>query len=172
MSQKIKILERNICNIAEYMLSYQYCVGRRDGIGRRAGLKILWWRHRMGSTPSPAPIILAVLLLLRRKLEYATTYKLSSFIDTYHCDVFPDDKTPEKEGQTDSRDEEQPSGGRRDRHHRRNLRKIVKTKDETIVIQVGADKVKFEMMRWSVSTVTTPSNRTCKDRRSCRGRRS
>ena len=73
--------------------------------------------------PSPAPIILAVLLLLRRKLEYATTYKLSSFIDTYHCDVFPDDKTPEKVGQTDSRDEEQPSGGRRDRHYRRNLRK-------------------------------------------------
>ena len=31
--------------------------------------------------------------------------------------------------------------------------KIVKTKDETIVIQVGADKVKFEMMRWSVSKV-------------------
>lgn len=32
--------------------------------------------------------------------------------------------------------------------------KIVKTKPETIVIQVGADKVKFEMMRWSVSSVT------------------
>jgi preprotein translocase subunit YajC len=31
--------------------------------------------------------------------------------------------------------------------------KIVKTKDDSIVIQVGADKVKFEMMRWSVSTV-------------------
>ena len=31
--------------------------------------------------------------------------------------------------------------------------KIVKTKEETIVIQVGADKVKFEMMRWSVSKV-------------------
>ena len=31
--------------------------------------------------------------------------------------------------------------------------KIVKTKDETIVIQVGADKVKFEMMRWSISKV-------------------
>lgn len=31
--------------------------------------------------------------------------------------------------------------------------KIVKTKDETIVIQVGADKVKFEMMRWAVSKV-------------------
>lgn len=35
--------------------------------------------------------------------------------------------------------------------------KIVKTKDETIVIQVGADKVKFEMMRWSVSSVTKES---------------
>ncbi len=31
--------------------------------------------------------------------------------------------------------------------------KIVKTKEETIVIQVGADKLKFEMMRWSVSKV-------------------
>lgn len=40
--------------------------------------------------------------------------------------------------------------------------KIVKTKDETIVIQVGADKIKFEMMRWSVSTVTTPSTRPVK----------
>ena len=33
--------------------------------------------------------------------------------------------------------------------------KIVKTKDESIVIQVGADKVKFEMMRWSVSAVVS-----------------
>ncbi|MFR7989881.1 MAG: preprotein translocase subunit YajC [Anaerovoracaceae bacterium] len=33
--------------------------------------------------------------------------------------------------------------------------KIVKTKDESIVIQVGADKVKFEMMRWSVSSVVS-----------------
>ncbi len=31
--------------------------------------------------------------------------------------------------------------------------KIVKTKDETIIIQVGADKTKFEMMRWSISKV-------------------
>jgi len=37
--------------------------------------------------------------------------------------------------------------------------KIVKTKDETIVVQVGADKVKFEMMRWAVSTVTNGSHR-------------
>ena len=31
--------------------------------------------------------------------------------------------------------------------------KVVKTKEDTIVIQVGADKVKFEMKRWSVSTI-------------------
>ena len=31
--------------------------------------------------------------------------------------------------------------------------KVVKTKEETLVIQVGADKVKFEMMRWSISKV-------------------
>lgn len=31
--------------------------------------------------------------------------------------------------------------------------KIVKTKEDSIVIQVGADKTKFEMMRWSVSKV-------------------
>jgi len=31
--------------------------------------------------------------------------------------------------------------------------KIVKTKDDTLIIQVGADKVKFEVMRWSVSSV-------------------
>ena len=35
--------------------------------------------------------------------------------------------------------------------------KIVKTKDETIVIQVGADKVKFEMTRWAVSSVVKES---------------
>ena len=37
--------------------------------------------------------------------------------------------------------------------------KIVKTKDETIVVQAGADKVKFEMMRWAVSTVTKESTK-------------
>lgn len=31
--------------------------------------------------------------------------------------------------------------------------KIVKTKDESLVIQVGADKIKFEIMRWAVSKV-------------------
>ena len=37
--------------------------------------------------------------------------------------------------------------------------KIVKTKPDTIVIQVGADRVKFEMMRWAVSSVTKASPR-------------
>lgn len=31
--------------------------------------------------------------------------------------------------------------------------KVVKVKDETLVIQVGAEKLKFEMMKWSVSKV-------------------
>lgn len=31
--------------------------------------------------------------------------------------------------------------------------KVVKTKDETLIIQVGADKTKFEVMRWSISKV-------------------
>ncbi|TDP58548.1 preprotein translocase subunit YajC [Aminicella lysinilytica] len=37
--------------------------------------------------------------------------------------------------------------------------KIVKTKDETLIIQVGADKLKFEVMRWAVSSVVSKSNR-------------
>ena len=37
--------------------------------------------------------------------------------------------------------------------------KIVKTKDESLVIQVGADKVKFEIMRWAVSKVVEESKR-------------
>ena len=37
--------------------------------------------------------------------------------------------------------------------------KIVKTKEESFIIQVGADKVKIEMMRWAVSSVTKASPR-------------
>ena len=37
--------------------------------------------------------------------------------------------------------------------------KIVKTKEDSFIIQVGADKVKFEMMRWAVSSVTKASPR-------------
>ncbi len=47
--------------------------------------------------------------------------------------------------------------------------KVVKTKDETLTIQVGADKTKFEIMRWAVSKVVTdepapsPSRKAKKD---------
>lgn len=37
--------------------------------------------------------------------------------------------------------------------------KIVKTKEDSIIIQVGADKVKFEMMRWAVSSISKESAR-------------
>ena len=37
--------------------------------------------------------------------------------------------------------------------------KIVKTKEESLVIQVGADKVKFEIMRWAVSKVVEEGKR-------------
>lgn len=40
--------------------------------------------------------------------------------------------------------------------------KIVKTKDDSIVVQVGADKVKFEMMRWAVSSVVSSSKTVSK----------
>lgn len=32
--------------------------------------------------------------------------------------------------------------------------KVVKTKDDTFVIQVGADRVKIEMARWALSEIT------------------
>ena len=37
--------------------------------------------------------------------------------------------------------------------------KSVKTKEESLVIQVGADKVKFEIMRWAVSRVVEESRK-------------
>lgn len=33
--------------------------------------------------------------------------------------------------------------------------KIVRTKDDTLTIQVGADKTKFDVMRWAISKVVT-----------------
>ena len=35
--------------------------------------------------------------------------------------------------------------------------KVVKTKEESIVIQVGADKTKFEIMRWAISQIVNGS---------------
>lgn len=40
--------------------------------------------------------------------------------------------------------------------------KIVKTKDQTLILQVGADKVKFEVTRWSISSVTKKSKTNAK----------
>ena len=37
--------------------------------------------------------------------------------------------------------------------------KIVKTKEDSFIILVGADQVKFEFMSWAVSSVTKPSAR-------------
>ena len=40
--------------------------------------------------------------------------------------------------------------------------KVVRTKEESITIQVGADKMKFEIMRWAVSKVTIPAKSAAK----------
>ena len=39
------------------MVMLHLAARRRDGIGRRAGLKIPWWQHRMGSTPIAGTIL-------------------------------------------------------------------------------------------------------------------
>ena len=38
--------------------------------------------------------------------------------------------------------------------------KVVRTKDDALIIQVGADKLKFEIMRWAVSRVTAEAKST------------
>jgi preprotein translocase YajC subunit len=38
--------------------------------------------------------------------------------------------------------------------------KIVKTKEDSLVIQVGADKTKFEIKRWAISTVTSKGKKS------------
>lgn len=35
--------------------------------------------------------------------------------------------------------------------------KVVKTRDETLVLEVGADRLKFEIMRWAVSKIESQS---------------
>ena len=37
--------------------------------------------------------------------------------------------------------------------------RVVKTKEESLVIQVGSDRVKFEIMRWAVSKIVEESTR-------------
>jgi len=41
--------------------------------------------------------------------------------------------------------------------------KVVKTKEETLVIQVGADKTKFEVMRWAISKVVNEKEEAAKE---------
>ena len=41
---------KSLANASEIV--YNREARRNDGIGRRAGLKIQWWRHRAGSTPA------------------------------------------------------------------------------------------------------------------------
>ena len=43
--------------------------------------------------------------------------------------------------------------------------KIVKIRDETLTIQVGADKIKFEVMRWAISRVVESSELSSGSRR-------
>jgi len=38
--------------------------------------------------------------------------------------------------------------------------RIVKVKDETLIIQVGAEKIKFEIMRWAISKVVNNDSNT------------
>ena len=38
--------------------------------------------------------------------------------------------------------------------------KVVRTRDESLTIEVGADKVKFEIMRWGVSRISESYGRT------------
>ncbi|HWQ79106.1 MAG TPA: hypothetical protein VN381_09840, partial [Anaerovoracaceae bacterium] len=47
------------------------------------------------------------------------------------------------------------------------LGKVVKTKDDVLTIQVGADKTKFEVMRWAISKVNSdePASSSRKSRR-------
>lgn len=40
--------------------------------------------------------------------------------------------------------------------------KVVRTKEESITIQVGADKMKFDVMRWAISKVTVPAKSAAK----------
>ena len=42
--------------------------------------------------------------------------------------------------------------------------RIVKTKDDSVVIQVGADKTKFEIKKWAISTVEKKSETRKADR--------
>ena len=49
-------LSRALANIPKLMYNSLCPMCRYDGIGRRDGLKIRWWRHRVGSSPTTGTI--------------------------------------------------------------------------------------------------------------------
>jgi len=38
--------------------------------------------------------------------------------------------------------------------------KVVRTRDESLTVEIGADKIKFELMRWGVSRISESYGRT------------
>ena len=51
-----------------------------------------------------------------------------------------------------------PGGGRPDHHHRRIVGTICAVKEDTIVIETGADRVRIEFTKWAVSTKGTQTS--------------
>lgn len=41
--------------------------------------------------------------------------------------------------------------------------KVIKTKEDSIVIQVGADKVRFEMKKWAISSIEKKSDKPARE---------
>lgn len=41
--------------------------------------------------------------------------------------------------------------------------KVIKTKDDSVVIQVGADKVRFELKKWAISSIEKKSDKPAKE---------
>ena len=41
--------------------------------------------------------------------------------------------------------------------------KVIKTKDDSVVIQVGADKVRFELKKWAISSIEKKSDKSVKE---------
>ena len=133
--------------------------GRRDGIGRRAGFKIPWWQHRMGSTPIAGTIDIKSISTNREGImnnTYIQIIILVVFIAImYFLLIRPQKKKEQEINKMRSSiavgDQIVTIGGI--------CGKVIKTKDDTLIIQVGADKTKMEMKRWAVSTIEKKSDK-------------
>lgn len=136
--------------------NYLQGICRRDGIGRRAGLKIPWWQHRMGSTPIAGTNIKIWLLEEKMKdimnnpavVQQLVIFAILLFAMWFL--IMRPQKKKEKEinnmrNSLKQGDEIITIGGI--------YGKVMKVKDESIIIQVGVDKVKFEITKWAVSKV-------------------